>query len=213
MTGTGATGSGTAAALVAAGAEVHARSLTHPFVRGVADGTLPEADFERWLVADHLFVVEFRRFLAAVLALAPDEDHRDVLAGGLAALTPELALFRRELAARGLPAVTDDAADPSPVCLAYTSYLRAAPLDGYPVALAVLHAVEHAYLDVWRSVRAEAAAAGSPYLAFVANWSSDGFAGYVAELARLLGDGAPTAGQLRAQARVAALELAFWDAG
>lgn len=203
----------TAARLVAWVADTHARSLAHPFVRGVADGTLPEAEFERWLVADHLFVVEFRRFLAAVLALAPDEDHRDVLAGGLAALTPELALFRRELAARGLPAATDAAAAPSPVCLAYTSFLRAAPLDGYAVALAVLHGVEHAYLDVWRSVRAEAVAAASPYRAFVENWSSDGFAGYVAELARLLGDAEPTAAQHQAQARVAALELAFWDAG
>ena len=56
----------------------------HPFVVAVGDGTLPAAAFDRWLVADHVFVVGYRRFVAQLVAAAPDEPTRDLLAGDLA---------------------------------------------------------------------------------------------------------------------------------
>src|SRR5207247_1521456 len=65
-----------------------------------ADGSLPSATFDRWLTEDYFFVLSFRAFLQALHEIAPDDNARDVLAGGLAALAPELAMFEREAAAR-----------------------------------------------------------------------------------------------------------------
>ncbi|HWB71224.1 MAG TPA: hypothetical protein VG452_03335, partial [Egibacteraceae bacterium] len=129
-----------AAALVAANEPLWARITGHPFVLAAGDGTLPPAAFDRWLVADHYFVVGFRRFLARLLETAPDEDARDLLAGGLAALTPELQLFRRAAAERAL----DLDAEPGPTTLGYTAFVQAAPADGFPVGLTVLYGAERA---------------------------------------------------------------------
>jgi len=58
----------------------------HPFVTRAGDGSLRRVSFDRWLVADHYFVVGFRRFLTGLVTLAPDEHAADVLAAGLGAL-------------------------------------------------------------------------------------------------------------------------------
>lgn len=196
-------------ALLAGQAAVWPALAEHPFVLATADGTLPEAAFDRWLLEDHAFVVEFRRFLAGVLTLAPDEASRDVLAGGIAALTPELTLFREELARRGL----DPAAHtPSLGCASYTGFMLASLHDGYEVASAVLYGVEKAYLDAWTTVRERAAAAGSRYREFIDNWAAEPFAAYVADLGTLLGGDHPTEAQRVAFGRVAAFEVQFWDA-
>ncbi|MPZ88006.1 MAG: transcriptional regulator [Nitriliruptorales bacterium] len=200
----------TAEALVAANRDLWTRIATHPFVRATADGSLPRETFDRWLVEDHFFVVGFRRFLGRLLELAPDEPARDVLAGGLAALAPELELFRREAAARGL----DLGSEPCPTNLGYTAFCQAAPSDGFVVGLTVLYGAESAYLDAWTAVR-ERAAASSPYWGFIDNWSSSAFRAYVADLAALLDrvtDGAPGHAEQRAFSRVVRFELRFWHA-
>jgi thiaminase/transcriptional activator TenA len=182
----------------------------HPFVHQAGDGTLRRAVFDRWLVADHFFVVGFRRFLTGLVTLAPDEHAADVLAAGLPALQAELDLFRREAATRGL----DLDVEPGPVALGYTAFLRASLQDGYAVALAVLYGAEKAYFDAWSAVRANASR-DSDYWSFVDNWSSPGFAGWVASLAGLLDaavpDG-PTEPMRRAFDRVVRFELLFWSA-
>lgn len=199
---------GRAKQLVAGEAALWARSVEHPFVMATAENTLPEGAFHRWLLADHRFVVEFRRFLAGLITLAPDEPARDVLAGGLTALTPELALFRTQLADRGL---SPEGYEPDPACLAYTSFLLASLYNGYDVALAVLYGVEKAYLDAWTAVRERAVVANSPYRSFIDNWSAPVFASYVDELGELLGTGAPSPAQQRAFGEVVRFELLFWD--
>lgn len=202
---------GTVAGTLRTGAgPLWARLSTHPFVLAAADGTLERAAFERWLVADHYFVVGFRRFLAGLATLAPDEHAADVLVAGLGPLQGELDLFRREAATRGL----DLAVEPGPTTLGYTAFLRASLQDGYAVALAVLYGAEKAYYDAWSAVRAEASRDGD-YWSFVDNWSSAAFAGWVASLAGLLDavapDG-PTPAMRLAFDRVVRFELRFWDA-
>lgn len=194
-----------AAELVAEQAELWHRLTAHPFVAAVAEGTLPAAAFDRWIVADHGFVVGFRRFLAKLLALAPDEPARDLLASGLVALTPELALFRRAAVERGL----DLSAAPGPTALGYTSYLQSSLDDGWQVALTVLYGAERAYSDAWRAVADGAAA--SAYTPWVDNWASDDFAAYVDALGTLLerAGGRPRHDVFGTVVR---FELRFWDA-
>ena len=199
-----------AADLLAGSAAPWSRLPAHPFIAQAGDGSLLRGSFDRWLVADHCFVVGFRRFLTGLVTLAPDEHAADVLAAGLGALQTELDLFRREAAARGL----DLAAEPGPIAIGYTAFLRASLQDGYPVALAVLYGAEKAYFDAWSVVRRQAERS-SPYWPFIDNWSSDAFAGWVAAVARLLdavAPAGPTAAMCLAFDRVVRFELRFWDA-
>ena len=175
-----------ASVLLEGSRESWVRLSGHPFVHQAGDGTLRRASFDRWLVNDHFFVVGFRRFLTGLVTLAPDEHAADVLAAGLVPLQGELDLFRREAATRGL----DLDAEPGPIALGYTAFLRASLQDGYEVALAVLYGAEKAYFDAWSAVRA-GADRDSDYWPFVDNWSSPAFAGWVASLAGLLDAVAP----------------------
>lgn len=183
------------------------RPEDHPFVHAAADGTLAPEAFDRWLVEDHHFVVGFRRFLARLVELAPDEDARDLLAAAQVPLQAELDLFRAEAGKRGL----DLGAEPSPTTLGYTSFLLAAPADGWPVALAVLYGAEKAYFDAWSVVRATAERS-SPYWSFIDNWSSPAFGAWVDDLAALVDRLAPDPAVDRALERVVRFELRFWDA-
>jgi thiaminase/transcriptional activator TenA len=182
-------------------ADLWATITNHPFVRATADGTLPEEAFGRWLVEDHHFVVGFRRFLARLVELAPTEAARDLLAGGLQALQAELDLFRDEARTRHL----DLDAEPSLTTLGYTSYLLAAPADGWDTALTVLYGAEKAYFDAWSAVRRSTDEA-SPYWRFVDNWSSPAFGDWVDGIAGLL-----TRPDHRTFRRVVRFELQFWD--
>lgn len=183
------------------------RPEDHPFVHAAADGTLAPEAFDRWLVEDHHFVVGFRQFLARLVELAPDEDVRDLLAAAQVPLQAELDLFRAEAGKRGL----DLGAEPSPTTLGYTSFLLAAPADGWPVALAVLYGAEKAYFDAWSVVRATAERS-SPYWSFIDNWSSPAFGAWVDDLAALVDRLAPDPAVDRALERVVRFELRFWDA-
>ncbi|HEV7656668.1 MAG TPA: hypothetical protein VGP36_18290 [Mycobacteriales bacterium] len=202
---------GTVAAELLAGCSTSwARLATHPFITQAGNGSLRRAVFDRWLVADHYFVVGFRRFLSGLVTLAPDEHAADTLAAGFGALQAELDLFRREAAARGL----DLAVDPGPTTLGYTAFLRSSLQDGYAVALAVLYGAEKAYFDAWSTVRG-GAVRETDYWPFVDNWSSAAFAGWVAELAGLLdvvAPGGPSPAMRSAFDRVVRYELRFWSA-
>ena len=180
------------------------RILTHPFVVAAADGSLPDEAFSRWLVEDHHFVVGFRRFLARLVEIAPDETSRDVLASGLAPLQGELDIFRTEAGRRGL----DLAVEPNPTTLGFTSFLLAAPADGWPTALTVLYGTEKAYFDAWSVVRRQAETS-SPYWSFIDNWSSPAFGAWVDQIGELV----DVVGRDElAFDRVVRFELRFWDA-
>lgn len=200
----------TSATLLADSAALWNSLTRHPFVLAAGAGTLPAAAFDRWLVEDYHYVVEFRRFLARLAAGAPDEAIRNLLLEALVPLRAELELFRGQAAARQL----DLATDPGLTTLGYASYLHAALLDGFEVGLTVLYGAEQAYYDAWLAVRASAEAA-SPYWPFIDNWSAPAFGAWVDELASALDRVSPTGpspAQRRGFARVVRLELRFWDA-
>ena len=182
--------------------------VTHTFVRAAADGTLDSSAFDRWVVADHSFVVGFRRFVGRLVDLAPDEPARDLLAGSLAPLQAELDLFRAWADDHGL----DLDAEPGPTTLGYTSYLAAVANDGWEQAVTALFGAERAYFDAWSAVR-RSANVSSPWWTFIDNWSSDAFGTWVGEVAALVDRTVPDAKAVRPTfERVIRFEVRFWDA-
>ena len=184
----------------------------HPFVLGLADGTLPKPALRAWVQQDRIFVLRERRVVAALRAHGPPDGLDRLLAGLDDGLVAEADAFALAAEARGFPAD----AEPWPVCLGYTSYLLCHALDGLLEGLTGLYAAERAYLDTWTAVAARSPA-GSPYRDWIDNWTSEAFRGFVAdlggELDALAGSPSPAVAERLGQVFTGAVrfELAFWE--
>ena len=184
----------------------------HPFVLGLADGTLPDGALQAWVQQDRIFVVEERRVVAALRDYGLPSRLDALLADLDRGLVLEAEAFTQTAIDHGVaPEV-----EPWPVCLGYTSDLRCAALDGALEGLTALYAAERAYLDTWTAV-AERSPADSTYHGWIQNWTGEPFRAFVSALGRGLDElaGTPSpalAGRLGVLFTDAArFELAFWE--
>jgi thiaminase/transcriptional activator TenA len=198
--------------LVGASRPLWQAMAAHPFVLGLAGGTLPEAAWHAWVQQDRVFVLEERRVAGALRAHGPPPALERLCDQLDQALAHEARAFAAEAERLGVAAD----AEPWPVCLGYTAYLLEAARDGLLEGLVALYGAERAYLDTWTAVRASSPA-GSRYHTWIENWTSEAFRAFVVELGAQLDElaGAPPpalAARLQARfARVARFELAFWE--
>src|ERR687895_1831266 len=198
--------------LVEANRAVWAAMAGHPFVLGLADGTLPDSAFQAWAQQDRIFVMEERRVVAALRAHGLPSRLDDLLADLDRNLVLEAEAFTRTAADHGFAAE----AEPWPVCLGYTSYLLCAAHDGALEGLTALYAAERAYLDTWTTV-ATRSPADSTYHTWIKNWTGEPFRAFVTALGRELDQLAGAPSPILTQrlgvvfARAARFELAFWE--
>src|SRR5215472_10881426 len=95
-----------------------------PFNRELAAGTLAPARFRRYIVQDALYLGQFSRVLAIAAAKAPDTAALEFFArSAQTAVAVERALHERYLVEFGVDPASLGASEPSPDCLAYTSFL------------------------------------------------------------------------------------------
>lgn len=112
-------------------ADTYAAILRHPFLTGLADGSLDPRAFSYFLAQDAHYLRHYGRALAALAAKAPTHADTGLLAGHAAdTAAVEVALHEQLLPALGIPADTLAAIEQSPTTTAYTSYLLAATLTG-----------------------------------------------------------------------------------
>jgi thiaminase len=198
--------------LVEANRDLWAAMAAHPFVLGLADGTLPDGALQAWVQQDRIFVVQERHVVAALRAHGLPSRLDDLLADLDRSLVLEAEAFARTAAEHGFA----HEVEPWPVCLGYTSYLLCAAYDGALEGLTALYAAERAYLDTWTAV-AELSPGDSAYHAWIQNWSGEAFRDFVGALGRDLHElaGVPSpalAGRLGVLFTDAArFELAFWE--
>jgi thiaminase len=198
--------------LVEANRDLWAAMADHPFVLGLAEGTLPDSALQAWVQQDRIFVVQERWVLAALRSHGLPSRLDALLADLDRSLVLEAEAFTRTAAEHGVAAEVE----PWPVCLGYTSYLLCAARGGVLEGLTALYAAERAYLDTWTAV-AERSPADSAYHAWIQNWSGEAFRTFVSALGRGLDElaGTPSpalAGRLGALfTRAARFELAFWE--
>jgi thiaminase len=184
----------------------------HPFVLGLADGTLPDGALQAWVQQDRIFVVEERRVVAALRAHGLPSRLDDLLAD----LDHNLVLEAEAFTQTGIDHGVAPEVEPWPVCLGYTSYLRCAALDGALEGLTALYAAERAYLDTWTAV-AGLSPADSTYHGWIQNWTGEPFRAFVTALGRGLDElaGAPSPILTQRLGTIftgaARFELAFWE--
>ncbi len=117
--------------LFAAAEPVWRAQLEHPFVRGLADGSLEEERFKRWVLQDYRYLKEFARVFAWAVAKAPDLASMSWYAEVLhLTLNTEMELHRRYAARFGLTPQDLEAEPMWPTTRAYTDFLVRVAADG-----------------------------------------------------------------------------------
>lgn len=171
-------------------------------------GEIHAQQFNTWLVQDYLFVVEFTRMAAHLLAAAPI-THFDTLLSGLTALREELIWFREKAADRQLD--LDSAKQAA--CTEYCDYMASLATVAYPIQATAFWAIEAAYNQGWQLPGHMV----PPYDEFANRWGNAGFTDYVMSLEQQANQMLQsTDAEIQQQAEAAFLQVAklekdFWQ--
>jgi hydroxymethylpyrimidine kinase/phosphomethylpyrimidine kinase len=155
---------------------------TMPFVRALADGSLPWPNFRFYLAQDAHYLREYARCLALVAALAPDQDAQEFFAHASAgALDAELTLHRSLLAQ---DSESLESVEVSPVTAAYVDHLqRACAAGDYPAAIAAVLPCFWLYQHIGErlgALRAQSGTTTHPYAAWIDTYADPDFAALTA---------------------------------
>lgn len=182
-------------------------ALSHPFVRGIADGSLPRDAFAAYIAQDAFFLDAFARAYALALAHSPDRASLDAFADLLAGVREELRLHSGYAARLGIDLA---GVVPSAATRAYTDFLLArASLGGIGLTCAAMTPCMRLYAHLGRSL---ASTEAGPYTEWVQTYADPAFEELAARLERLLDAHATDEPQTHATYRRAMeLEIAFLD--
>ncbi len=130
------------------------KTLTHPFVVGLGDGSLPLEKFQFYMCQDYVFLIEYSRVLALATAKAPDLDTMGRFAQLLdATLNQEMALHRAFAAECGIGADTLTATQAAPTTQAYTNHLvRVAALGDLVAIVSAVLPCQWGYSEIGQAL-------------------------------------------------------------
>jgi len=193
--------------------------LLHPFVTGIADGTLPVECFRLYLQQDYLYLIDYSRLFALCAAKSPDLETMTAFSRILAdTLTIEMDLHRTYCASFGIDIAAMEQVEKAPTCQAYTDFLIATAANGDLLdALAALLPCAWGYRDVGRSIAARKIAANNPYRDWVEMYAGPEYSEFVEwciAITDRLGAGLPDwrIDQLTAIFKTSTrYEAAFWE--
>ncbi len=194
--------------------------LKHPFLTGLADGSLPDEMFAFYVVQDSLYLKQYGHTLAAIASRAPDASETEMFARHfIGVVRVEQQLHDELLGGLGIDPATVDAAEMAPTTLAFTSYLVATARGGsYAEAVAAVLPAYWIYWEVGKELRRR----GSPdprFQRWIDTYSGADYGEYVQEILGLtnrLGAGLSEAerGRLHGYFRTSSrYEWMFWDMG
>ena len=196
----------------------------HPFVAGLADGTLPQPAFRHYLVQDYLFLIQFAR--AYALAIFKSGNLADMRAAASSVdgiLNREMQLHVGYCAGFGISEAEMERAPEAPECTAYTRFVLDAGMSGDILDLHVaLSPCVIGYGEIGARLAADPATGrdGNPYLGWIETYSDDDYREVVANAtARLDRLGAERLTEARYArlthlfATATRLEADFWSMG
>ena len=189
------------------------------FNRTLSAGTLDQDVFKYYVIQDSLYLAGYARVLAAAGVKAPDSEAMLTFSGSAQeAIQVERALHASYFETFGIDPAQVRAAEPSPTCLAYTSYmLGLAQTSGYPELVAAILPCFWVYWEVGKRIDAEAAP-DNPYRAWIDTYADESFGeavqaviGHVDRAAEAAGPDT-VAAMHHAFTRSTQYEWMFWDA-
>ena len=164
-------------------AEIAESCLQHPFVRGLADGTLPPQRYAKFIAQDAFFLDVFARGYAAGVFRAPDHDGRRVWHELQNGVFEELKLHAAASAELGIDLAR---VTPLQATRAYTDFLLANALSG---TLGELVAAMAPCMRLYCHLGSRLAAEGHPahrYTTWIETYASPEFADLVARIEGLM---------------------------
>jgi len=198
--------------------------VDHPFVRGLADGSLPETAFRHYLVQDYLFLIHFAR--AYGLAAFKAESLADIrhAAAGLSAIVDrEIGLHVGFAAGWGLDEAAMAATPEAEATLAYTRFALERGLAGDALDLATaLAPCICGYAEIGRRLAVDPASrrAGNPYAAWIDAYADADYqavarahAAHMDDLLARRGGPGRLPGLVKTFAEATRLEIGFWASG
>jgi thiaminase (transcriptional activator TenA) len=160
--------------------------LDHPFIEGLADGSLERDAFRFYVVQDALYLREYARALAICAAKGPHEEAIKMFSEHAAgAIAVERQLHEGFFTEFGLSEEQVRGAEMAPTNVGYTSYLLAVAYGGsFPEALGAVLPCYWIYWEVGKRLLDR----GSPnplYAKWIETYGGEDFAGIVASVLAL----------------------------
>jgi thiaminase/transcriptional activator TenA len=192
----------------------------HPFVRGLADGSLPRDRFLFYVIQDSLYLTEYARALSIAAAKAPDGPAIATFnRHATSALEVEMQLHEQFFQEYGLAPAEVRKTPMAPTNLAYTRYLLGVAYErAFDEIVAALLPCYWIYWEVGKAL----AARGSPaplYHRWIDAYAADSF-GSLVTIVRELTDRAAEATSESSRERMrehflttSRYEWMFWDMG
>ena len=142
-----------------AGAPAWEAATTHPMVRAIAAGTLPHAVFRGYFEQNVLYLQEYARAIALILAKAPDRDAITTLGAFLGQIVrteiPANLRFLERLGGDAAAAAAAGSAGMQETTYAYTRHLLSACAQGTPAeGLAAVLPCQWSYGEIARPLLA-----------------------------------------------------------
>ncbi|HUG84219.1 MAG TPA: TenA family protein [Euzebya sp.] len=182
--------------------------LTHPFVTGIADGSLDRRAFTHYVGQDAIYLDSFARAFALGMAKAPDPPSMQTFKALLDGVMEELQLHAGYAARWG----ADLHPAPTPATRAYTDFLlRVAALEPAGHICAAMAPCMRLYAWLGQQLSATSDPT-SPYAEWVTTYAAEEFDDMASTMEGLLDDlGGDEASIASHYATAMDLELAFFD--
>lgn len=117
--------------LLSAAEEIWESYHRHPFVRGIADGTLDRDKFRFYMLQDYVYLLEYVRVFAIGLAKAERAEVMAYFAGAVRQITDgEMKIHRAYMKRLGISESEAEQTRPALDNLSYTSYMLRAAYEG-----------------------------------------------------------------------------------
>jgi thiaminase/transcriptional activator TenA len=186
-----------------------------PFNTELAAGTLAPERFRFYILQDALYLAQYSRVLSLAAAKAPKTTSAQIFGhSALGAIAVEERLHEHYLREFGVEPAVVAAAEPSPDCLAYTSFLLAtAHQEPWEVLVAALLPCFWIYWDVASAITS-GAAPNNRYQAWIDTYADEAFGEAVARVIDIADQAATPAHRapmLAAFGRSTQYEWLFWD--
>jgi thiaminase/transcriptional activator TenA len=194
--------------------------LTHPFISGVGDGSLPVEKFKHYVRQDYVYLIDYSRVLALASAKAPDLEAMGWFAGLLdETLNVEMDLHRTYCAEFGVTREDLESTKPAPTTVAYTSYLlKVAHQQSFGELVASLLPCQWGYWEIGDHLARRGEPKQAPlYCQWIQMYASEEFASLAQEIraltSRVAQDAGPRQLEAMAEAYLTSLrfEYMFWE--
>ncbi|MBI4540992.1 MAG: thiaminase II [Gemmatimonadetes bacterium] len=164
--------------LYAAARPIWDKQLEHPFVEGIANGSLEEERFKRWVLQDYRYLIEFSRIFAWAAAKADRLESMSWYAAVLnLTLNTEMELHRQYAARFGLTPEDLEAEPLWPTNRAYTDFLVRTAADGDMADLvAALLPCAWGYVHIARELAKREPPGDQRYADWIQQYASEEFA-------------------------------------